>query len=84
MGEALADNRPDNEASGSEWRTSALWGIGLAQVVLPYSGFLHDGRALTLEEAILWHGGEADNARNAFKELPEQRRESVLRFLYSL
>ena len=84
MGEALADNRPDNEASGSEWRTSALWGIGLAQVVLPYSGFLHDGRARTLEEAILWHGGEADNARNAFKELPEQRRESVLRFLYSL
>lgn len=84
MGEELADNRPDYVASGREWRTPALWGIGLAQVVLPYSGFLHDGRARSLEEAILWHGGEAQVSRDSFTELPETDRQSLLRFLYSL
>jgi len=59
MGTGLADNRPDFLATGTEWRTSPLWAIGLTQTVLPYSSFLHDGRARTLEEAIFWHGGEA-------------------------
>jgi len=66
MGPGLADNRPDFDASGTEWRTPPLWGIGLTQTVLPYSSYLHDGRARTLEEAILWHGGEAEMAKQAF------------------
>ena len=84
MGEGLADDRPDFEASGREWRTPSLWGVGLAQTVLPYSGFLHDGRARTLEEAILWHGGEADAARARFETLPADDRGALIRFLSSL
>lgn len=63
MGEGLADGRADFEATGREWRTPPLWGIGLSQTVLPSSGYLHDGRARSLEEAILWHGGEAERSR---------------------
>ena len=59
MGPGLADNRPDFRADGREWRTTPLWGVGLTQVVNPGGGYLHDGRARTLPEAILWHGGEA-------------------------
>lgn len=84
MGEGLADGRPDFAASGREWRTPSLWGIGLAQTVLPYSGFLHDGRARTFEEAILWHGGEAEAARDAFTELDADERRAMVRFLGSL
>lgn len=84
MGEELADYREDFEASGREWRTAPLWGIGLTQTVLPYSGFLHDGRARTLEEAILWHGGEADKSRQSFKQLPKQDRLALISFLQSL
>ena len=84
MGEALADNRPDFEASGQEWRTSPLWGLGLTQTVLPYSGYLHDGRARTVEEAILWHGGEAEGAKQAFMALGKARRQAMLKFLNSL
>jgi len=84
MGEALADGRADYEANGREWRTPALWGIGLAQTVLPYAGFLHDGRARTLEEAILWHRGEAENSALAFKQLDATARADLLRFLSSL
>jgi len=84
MGEALADGRADYEANGREWRTPALWGIGLAQTVLPYAGFLHDGRARTLEEAILWHGGEAEKSALAFKQLDATARADLLRFLSSL
>ncbi len=84
MGPGLADNRPDFEANGSEWRTSPLWGIGVAQTVLPYSSYLHDGRARTLEEAVLWHGGEAQSAQDAFVAMSQEDRSSLIRFLRSL
>ena len=84
MGDRLTDARPDYLAEGVEWRTPALWGIGLAQVVLPDAGFLHDGRARTLEEAILWHGGEAMAAREAFRMAPAKDREALIAFLKSL
>ncbi|MBC7661110.1 MAG: thiol oxidoreductase [Chitinophagaceae bacterium] len=84
MGEGLADHRPDFAASGSEWRTQPLWGIGLSQTVLPGSAYLHDGRAHSFEEAILWHGGEAQKSQEAFKKLPLDQRKAVLNFLKSL
>lgn len=84
MGEGLADHRPDFQAAGTEWRTAPLWGIGLTQTVLPYSSYLHDGRARTLEEAILWHGGEAEASREAFRNLPESDRTALIQFLRSL
>lgn len=84
MGTGLADGRPDFQASGNEWRTPPLWGIGLAQTVLPYSGYLHDGRARTLEEAILWHGGEAEASREAFRTMEASDRAALIRFLRSL
>lgn len=85
MGEGLADGRPDFEASGSEWRTPPLWGIGLTQTVAPGAGYLHDGRARTLQEAILWHGGEAEPAREAFRtELSADERAAMVAFLRSL
>lgn len=84
MGPGLADERPDFLASGSEWRTPPLWGIGLAQTVLVYSSFLHDGRARTLEEAILWHGGEAEASKEAFRNASAAERERLLMFLRSL
>lgn len=84
MGFDLADGRPDFLASGTEWRTAPLWGLGVAQTVLPYSGFLHDGRARSIEEAILWHGGEAEHAKETFRTLPASDREDMLAFLRSL
>jgi len=84
MGEGLADGRPDFLASGSEWRTPPLWGIGLTETVNGHTTFLHDGRARSLEEAILWHGGEADTARTAFTELSSTDRNRVIAFLESL
>ncbi|WP_053979497.1 di-heme oxidoredictase family protein [Marinagarivorans algicola] len=82
--EGLADGRPEGAATGREWRTSALWGIGLAQTVNPSATFLHDGRARTLEEAVLWHAGEAMSSLNTFKNYSQQEREALLAFLYSL
>ena len=84
MGEGLADGRPDFEADGREWRTPPLWGIGLVETVNGHTMFLHDGRARSLEEAILWHGGEAAAALEAFMALPKEQREALLRFLESL
>jgi len=84
MGEDLADHRPDGEANGREWRTPPLWGIGLVETVNKHTRFLHDGRARNLEEAILWHGGEAENSKNAFKNLSKEEREKLLVFLRSL
>lgn len=84
MGAGLADNRPDFEADGQEWRTSPLWGVGLVQTVLPYSGYLHDGRARNLEEAILWHGGEARQSREQFVAMAPADRKAMLKFLNSL
>jgi CxxC motif-containing protein (DUF1111 family) len=84
MGEALADGRPDFEADGREWRTPPLWGIGLFQDVNDHTRYLHDGRARNLEEAVLWHGGEAEATTVAFKALSQTERDALLRFLGSL
>ena len=85
--DGLADGRPDFGAGGSEWRTAPLWGLGLAQVVNERAGFLHDGRARTIEEAILWHGHEESESRGAwefFVNLNLSQREALLAFLESL
>ncbi len=92
MGQDLSDKRAEFQASGHEWRTTPLWGIGLTEFLIssangnrpPRVGFLHDGRARTLEEAILWHGGEARRSRNAFKNLDAADRAKVIAFLQSL
>lgn len=84
MGEGLSDHRPVFEASGSQWRTPPLWGIGLVQAVNGHSFFLHDGRANGLAAAILWHGGEAEKSKEQFRRLPKSDREALLRFLGSL
>jgi CxxC motif-containing protein (DUF1111 family) len=84
MGEGLADNRPEGAASGTEWRTAPLWGIGLTETVSGHTLFLHDGRARNLTEAILWHGGEAQGARDAFAELSKEDRDRLLAFVNSL
>lgn len=84
MGEGLADNRPDGRANGREWRTPPLWGIGLTETVNGHTMFLHDGRARNLTEAILWHGGEAEAARDAFAGLSREDRERLLAFVNSL
>jgi CxxC motif-containing protein (DUF1111 family) len=84
MGEGLADHRPEGLANGREWRTPALWGIGLTPVVNDHSFYLHDGRARNLLEAILWHGGEAQVSRDAVVRLSRQDRQSLLSFIQSL
>lgn len=84
MGPGLADDRPDFEASGSEWRTPPLWGIGLLELVNGHLALLHDGRARGFEEAILWHGGEGQAARERYARLPRADREAVVRFLRAL
>ncbi|MEF3049048.1 di-heme oxidoreductase family protein [Pseudotabrizicola sp. L79] len=84
MGSGLADNRPEGRANGKEWRTPPLWGIGLTQTVSGYSHFLHDGRARSLLEAVLWHGGEAQAQRDAVVALPSADRAALIRFLESL
>jgi CxxC motif-containing protein (DUF1111 family) len=84
MGDDLADGRPDFAASGREWRTPPLWGIGLVPVVNGHALFLHDGRARGLAEAILWHGGEAAGARDAFRRMTRPARAALIRFLESL
>ncbi len=84
MGEGLADHRPEFEASGREWRTPPLWGIGLTETVSGHSQFLHDGRARNLLEAILWHGGEAEAARQKVLGFDREQREALLSFLESL
>jgi CxxC motif-containing protein (DUF1111 family) len=84
MGPGLADRRPDGLATGSEWRTAPLWGIGLVSIVNRHTRFLHDGRARGLAEAILWHGGEAHDARERFRTLPARERRELVAFLESL
>jgi len=84
MGEGLSDGRADGAASATEWQTPALWGLGLTRTVNPDAGFLHDGRARTVEEAVLWHGGEAGASAQGFTELSESDRQLVLNFLKSL
>lgn len=84
MGEGLADGRPIFEASGSEWRTPPLWGLGLVEKVNQHDRLLHDGRARGFAEAILWHGGEAEPAKEAFRNADAQTREALIAFLHSL
>jgi CxxC motif-containing protein (DUF1111 family) len=84
MGEGLADNRPDFLANGREWRTAPLWGLGMIKTVNGHTFLLHDGRARTIEEAILWHAGEAEGAKVKFTQLPTSDREALLKFLESL
>ncbi|MGE8583501.1 MAG: di-heme oxidoredictase family protein [Agrobacterium tumefaciens] len=84
MGEELADGQQVGEASGQEWRTQPLWGIGLTRSVNGNGFYLHDGRARSLTEAILWHGGEAQKARDAFADLQKSDRQALLAFLESL
>ncbi|MDT8853608.1 di-heme oxidoredictase family protein [Paracoccaceae bacterium Fryx2] len=84
MGEGLADHRPEGRATGTEWKTPPLWGIGLTRQVSGHSQFLHDGRARSLLEAILWHGGEAEAARDGVTALPAADRNALIAFLESL
>ncbi len=84
LGEGLADGVAEGAASPSEWRTPPLWGIGLTRKVLGEEVYLHDGRARSLEEAILWHGGEAEKAKRRFMTLPKEDREALLRFIEGL
>ncbi|MEL6679910.1 MAG: di-heme oxidoredictase family protein [Pseudomonadota bacterium] len=84
LGPGLADRTPTGEILGSEWRTQPLWGIGLTEVVNGHTFFLHDGRARSLEEAILWHDGEARASRDAFAAMLEEDRARLIRFLESL
>ncbi len=84
MGEGLADHRPDHLATGNEWRTPPLWGMGLQHTVNGHTTLLHDGRARNAEEAILWHEGEAAASRKQFMALPAEERRALLAFLQSL
>lgn len=98
MGPGLADNLGEGDASGSEWRTPPLWGLGLSacvtggatdapqgsQVCTPVHSYLHDGRARSIEEAILWHGGEGEASKNAYRALTPSQQQDLLRFLESL
>jgi CxxC motif-containing protein (DUF1111 family) len=84
MGDALADNRPDGDADGREWRTAPLWGLRLIREFLDGEALLmHDGRARTVEEAILLHGGEGTKSRDAFAALTPARRRALIDFVES-
>jgi len=84
MGEGLADGRPEGKASGREWRTPPLWGIGLTETVSGHTQFLHDGRARSLLEAVLWHGGEAEAAKRRVADMSPAERDALIAFLRSL
>ena len=77
MGDELADGRSDFLANGREWKTRPLWGIGLTELVNGHTDFLHDGRAKNIEEAILWHGGEAEKSKNNYTKLSLEKREQL-------
>ncbi len=84
MGDDLADTYVQGVASGREWRTAPLWGIGLLEKIDAEVRYLHDGRARTLEEAILWHGGQAAPSREAFRAMGQAERAQLVTFLRSL
>ena len=84
LGPGLADSMKDGDADGAEWRTAPLWNIGLTEGVAGGKAFLHDGRARTLEEAILWHGGEAEASKEAFRNMTAAERAAIVAFLESL
>ena len=84
MGDELADGRPDFKAGPRDWRTPALWGLGLSQTVSGSTAMLHDGRARNVTEAILWHGGEAEVAREAFRNMTKSEREALVKFVEAI
>ena len=84
LGSGLAAPNGEGDVAGVQWRTAPLWGIGLALAANPETGFLHDGRARTLLEAVLWHGGEAQAASDAVRQMSAEERDSLLTFLRSL
>lgn len=84
MGDGLADHRTEFKASGRDWRTPPLWGIGLTQTVSGHTQFLHDGRARNLLEAVLWHGGEAQAAQQQVLSFNAEQRAALLAFLNAL
>jgi CxxC motif-containing protein (DUF1111 family) len=84
MGEDLADGRPERPADGRWWRTAPLWGAGRPQTPDGRQTFLHDGRARSIEEAVLWHGGEGYAARDAFARLTAAERRALVDFVKSL
>ncbi len=84
LGEELADHRPDFKADGRQWRTAPLWGVGLIAKVSGHSDLLHDGRARNVVEAILWHGGEAEKSREAFRQMEKADRAALVKFVESL
>jgi CxxC motif-containing protein (DUF1111 family) len=84
LGPSLADGVGEGVASESEWRTAPVWGLGLLPTVSGAAGLLHDGRARSPEEAILWHGGEAERSKTRFAALAREKREALLGFLASL
>ena len=84
MGPDLDDKVSEGDASSSEWKTLPLWGIGLVKKVNKHTRFLHDGRAKSIEEAIIWHGGEAENSKNKYLKLNKKDRNYLLKFLNSL
>ncbi len=84
MGPGLADNLGEGSATGAEWRTAPLWSIGLTNGVSGGESYLHDGRARSLSEAILWHAGEGEASREAFRKLNQSNRNSLITFLKSL
>jgi CxxC motif-containing protein (DUF1111 family) len=84
MGEGLADGRPDFEASGREWRTPPLWGLGLVPAINGHDTLLHDGRARGFAEAVLWHAGEGETSKEAFRTAPKSDRDALIAFLSSL
>ena len=84
MGEELADKSLDNSNNSQEWRTPPLWSLGLIPTVNNHSHLLHDGRARNVEEAILWHGGEAESHRENFKNLNKKQRNQLIYFLNSI
>jgi CxxC motif-containing protein (DUF1111 family) len=84
MGEGLADQESHSHTLRREWRTPPLWGIGFIEIVNGHTRFLHDGRARSLEEAILWHGGEGNVSKQQYIDLDEQDRSRIVAFLESL
>lgn len=84
MGPGLADNRSEARANGREWRTPPLWGIGMTKTVSGHTYFLHDGRARSLLEAVLWHGGESEAQKRRVTLMPPEDRAALIRFLESL
>lgn len=84
MGDGLADNRDEFLATGREWRTAPLWGVGLTKTISGHTLFLHDGRARNLLEAVLWHGGEAQASKTRFVKLMQTDRNNLITFLESL